>query len=79
MGIISGLKQAAKAAQAAEEAKDVVSAADRARAIAATAKANKAQTPIKASEAFGNLNLEGKGVVGVTQSDRTRVDRKSVV
>lgn len=73
MGILSGLKQAAKAVQAAEEAKDVVSAADRARAIAATAKANKAQTPIKASEAFGNLNLEGKGVVGVTQSDRTRV------
>lgn len=70
MGILSGLKQAAKAI---EEASNLATAEDRAKAIATAAAANKAQTPIKASEAFGNLNLEGQGVVGLTQADRTRV------
>lgn len=49
------------------------SAAERAAAGRMAADVTKATQPMKMSEALGNLNVEGKGKVKVTQSDRTRV------
>lgn len=48
-------------------------AAQRAGAGKMAADVAKATKPMKMSEALGNLNVEGKGQVRVTQSDRTRV------
>jgi uncharacterized short protein YbdD (DUF466 family) len=48
-------------------------AAERAAAGRMAADVTKATQPMKMSEALGNLNVEGKGRVKVTQSDRTRV------
>jgi hypothetical protein len=50
-----------------------VSAEQRAGAGRMAADVAKATAPMKMSEALGNLNVEGKGQVRVTQSDRTRV------
>jgi hypothetical protein len=50
-----------------------VTATQRADAGRMAADVTKATKPMKMSEALGNLNVEGKGQVRVTQSDRTRV------
>jgi hypothetical protein len=52
---------------------DAATAAQRAAAGRMAADVTKATQPMKMSEALGNLNVEGKGKVKVTQSDRTRV------
>lgn len=48
-------------------------AAERADAGRMAADVAKATSPMKMSEALGNLNVEGKGQLRVTQSDRTKV------
>ncbi len=55
------------------KAEDAATAAQRAAAGRMAADVAKATQPMKMSEALGNLNVEGKGKVKVTQSDRTRV------
>jgi hypothetical protein len=50
-----------------------VTAAQRAEAGRRAADVNKATAPMRMSEALGNMNVEGKGALRVTQSDRTRV------
>lgn len=57
----------------AEAAAKEASAAERAAAGRMAADVTKATQPMKMSEALGNLNVEGKGKLKVTQSDRTRV------
>ena len=52
---------------------DSATGAQRAAAGRKAADVAKATEPMKMSEALGNLNVEGKGKVKVTQSDRTRV------
>ena len=52
---------------------DAATAAQRAAAGRMAADVAKATQPMKMSEALGKLNVEGKGKVKVTQSDRTRV------
>jgi hypothetical protein len=71
------MARAEKAAEALAEAdpalETLVKAAERAAAGRKAADVNKATSPMKMSEALGNMNLEGKGKLRVTQSDRTRV------
>jgi hypothetical protein len=55
------------------KAEDAATAAQRAAAGRMAADVAKATEPMKMSEALGKLNVEGKGKVKVTQSDRTRV------
>ena len=50
-----------------------MTAAQRAAAGRRAADVAKAIEPLRMSEALGNLNLEGKGKLKITQSDRTRV------
>jgi hypothetical protein len=51
----------------------VIRAAERAAAGRKSADVTKATAPMKLSEALGNMNLEGKGKLKITQADRTRV------
>jgi hypothetical protein len=69
-GAVKALKNVLGSSSAA--AKEA-SAAQRAAAGRMAADVAKATEPMKMSEALGNLNVEGKGKVKVTQSDRTRV------
>jgi hypothetical protein len=57
----------------ASKTEDAATAAQRAAAGRMASDVTKATQPMKMSEALGNLNVEGKGKVKVTQSDRTRV------
>jgi hypothetical protein len=70
-----GAKGAGKAAKATDQEAlvEAAKAADRAAAGRRAADVAKATEPMKLSEALGNLNVEGKGKLKVTQSDRTRV------
>ena len=52
---------------------NLLKAAERASAGKKAADVARAIDPMRMSEALGNLNLEGKGLLRVTQSDRTRV------
>lgn len=70
-GAKTGAKAATKTDQ--EALVDAAKAADRAAAGKRAADVAKATAPMKMSEALGNLNVEGKGKLKVTQSDRTRV------
>jgi len=65
-GALNVLKMLAKG-------EDAASAAQRAAAGRRAADVIKATEPMKMSEALGGMNVEGKGVLKVTQSDRTRV------
>lgn len=56
-----------------ETAEAAATATQRAEAGKKAADLIKATEPMKMSEALGNLNVEGRGKVKVTQSDRTRV------
>jgi hypothetical protein len=80
MGALARAREMAKAEKAAESLAEadpavetLVKAAERAAAGRKAADVNKATSPMKMSEALGNMNLEGKGKLRVTQSDRTRV------
>jgi hypothetical protein len=55
------------------ESVSLATAAQRAEAGRRAADVARATEPIRMSEALGNLNVEGKGRLKVTQSDRTRV------
>jgi len=70
-----GAKGAGKVAKATDQEAlvEAAKAADRAAAGRRAADVAKATEPMKLSEALGNLNVEGKGKLKVTQSDRTRV------
>ena len=71
-----GLKAIQLADKMAEEQLAVAQAAkaaDRANAGRMAADVTKATAPMKMSEALGNMNLEGKGKLKITQADRTRV------
>jgi hypothetical protein len=70
-----GAKGAGKVAKATDQEAlvEAAKAADRAAAGRRAADVAKATEPMKISEALGNLNVEGKGKLKVTQSDRTRV------
>jgi hypothetical protein len=79
-GALTKLNEIAKARKAATEVADVdpvvqavVMAADRAAAGRKASDVAKATSPMKMSEALGNMNLEGKGKLKITQADRTRV------
>jgi hypothetical protein len=79
-GALTKLNEIAKARKAATEVAEVdpavqavVMAADRAAAGRKAADVAKAISPMKMSEALGNMNLEGKGKLKITQADRTRV------
>lgn len=63
----------AQASREADAAMEAAKAADRAAAGRKAADVAKATGPMKMSEALGNMNIEGKGKLKVTQSDRTRV------
>jgi len=69
-GVAKTLKNLLSGGAKAEES---ATAAQRAAAGRKAADVAKATEPMKMSEALGNLNVEGKGKVKVTQSDRTRV------
>jgi len=80
VGALTKLNEIAKARKAATEVADVdpavqavVMAADRAAAGRKASDVAKATSPMKMSEALGNMNLEGKGKLKITQADRTRV------
>lgn len=72
-GGLSAVRMASKAADEAVAAMQAAKAADRANAGRMAADVAKAIEPMKMSEALGNMNLEGKGKLKITQSDRTRV------
>jgi hypothetical protein len=80
VGGLNKLNEIAKARRAATDVAEVdpavqavVMAADRAAAGRKAADVAKAIDPMKMSEALGNMNLEGKGKLKITQADRTRV------
>jgi hypothetical protein len=80
VGALTKLNEIAKARKAATEVANVdpavqavVMAADRAAAGRKASDVAKATSPMKMSEALGNMNLEGKGKLKITQADRTRV------
>jgi hypothetical protein len=73
LDIAKAIEKASQEADAVMEAQRLAKAEERAAAGRKAADVTKATAPMKMSEALGNMNLEGKGNLKVTQSDRTRV------
>lgn len=73
LGALKAIQTASKAADEELAVIEAAKAADRAAAGRKAADVTKATAPMKMSEALGNMNIEGKGRLKVTQADRTRV------
>ena len=77
-GGLKAYEAASKAVDAEEAAIAAVKAAERAAAGRRAADVAKATSPMKMSEALGNMNIEGKGKLKITQADRTQIGRAHV-
>jgi hypothetical protein len=73
LGALKAIQTASKAADEELAVIEAAKAADRAAAGRRAADVAKATAPMKMSEALGNMNVEGKGRLKITQADRTRV------
>ncbi|NBR91495.1 MAG: hypothetical protein EBS68_16615, partial [Rhodobacteraceae bacterium] len=73
LGALKAIQTASKAADEELAVIEAAKAADRAAAGRRAADVAKATAPMKMSEALGNMNIEGKGRLKITQADRTRV------